>query len=72
MTGIVTTSGDTLDKYVVFTSLGVNGKPPTWFKKRRSFFLYDVRYDGIHKERYAVDKYKPNISLKIISSGVVT
>ena len=41
-------------------------------QEEKVVFLYDVKHDGRHKERYTVDKYKPDISLNIISSRVVT
>ena len=41
-------------------------------QEEKIVFVYDVKHDGRHKESYAVDEYKPDISLKIVSSGVVT
>ena len=40
--------------------------------RREGRFLYDVKHDGRHKERYAVDAYKTDISLDSIYSGVAT
>ena len=61
-----------LNKYEAFIDFGKDGQLPAGCKKIGAHFVYDVKYDGIHKVIYMVDGHNTDIPLESVYSGVVT
>ena len=61
-----------LNKYETFTDKGKDVIPPVGYTKISAHFVYDVKYDGRHKDRYVADGRTTDIHLESVYSGVVT